>query len=244
MKKIFIIHPDDGTTSFLNRIKNNLVINHKDMINHFNVKPNIFSRDKCLEIISNLPKNSLVIFLGHGKNGSLYGSKGKKYEDRDFTSAEAIDENPDYYYYDDAFINKGNIDVFKDKNIFCLACNSNNKTAKYALEANAISFVGFGDIPTSISEFEEKYKNVSNDLVRFMKTEINFIIKNSLNIGIRNNLTIEELLNYIHFISNQRISDMLVNQKWNKERFILADNIYLFKKEAKIFGDNKSKLYF
>lgn len=244
MKKILIIHPEDNTTSFLNRIKNNLVNNHGNIIHHFNVKPNPYSKNKCLETISKLPKNSFVIFLGHGRSDGLHGSKGKFYDNKDLTSQYLIDENPHEYYYDEAFIDTGNIDVFKHKNIFCLACNSNSKIASYAIEASAISFLGFGDIPTSISEFKDTYKNVSTDLVKMMKTEINYIIKTSLDIAIQKNLSIEGLLDYIKFISNQRISEILVHQKWNKDRYLLCDNIYLLKKEATIFGDKKSKLYF
>lgn len=244
MKKIFIIHPEDSTTSFLNRIKNNLVANHSDIIHHFNVKPNQYSKNKCLETISKLPKNSFVIFLGHGRSDGLHGSKGKLYENKDLTSQYIIDENPDQYYYDHAFIDTENIGVFKDKNIFCLACNSNSKIASYAIEANATSFLGFGDIPTSISEFKDNYKNVSTDLVKMMKTEINYIIKTSLHIAIKKNLSIEGLLDHIKFISNQRISEILVHQKWNKDRYILCDNIYFLKNEATVFGDKKSKLYY
>lgn len=243
MSKILIVHPEDNSTKFLDKIKNNLVNNYSELIHHFNVKPNDSSKAKCIETIMNYPKGSLIIFLGHGKSNCLYGSKGRYYDNKESVSNVAVNENKHFYYYDDKFINESNIDVFKNKNVFCLACNSNGKIANEAIESGANTFLGFGDIPTSTSEFKEKYDTVSNDLVRHMKTEINYIVRRSLNIGIINNLTFEELTNYITFITNQRISDILVHQKKNTDRYILVDNLYFFKSEIKVFGSKKNRLF-
>lgn len=244
MTKILIIHPEDSSTKFLDRIKNHLICNQKEVIHHFNIKPSDYSKSKCIETIQQYPENSFIIFLGHGKSNSLYGSKGKYYENKDAVSKDAIIENPHLYYYDESFINETNIQIFKNKNIFCLACNSNEKIGNLAIEYGANTFLGFGDIPTSVSEFKEKYKSVSNDLVRYMKSEINYIIKKSLYIGIRDNLSFEELNNYITFITNQRISDILINHKKNADRYKLTDNLYLFKSQIKIFGNKKNKLFY
>lgn len=243
MSKILIIHPEDNSTKFLDKIKSDLVKNHSELIHHFNIKPNDSSKLKCIETIQKYPKGSLIIFLGHGKSNCLYGSKGKFYGYKETVSDEAINENNHLYYYDDKFIDESNIEVFKNKNVFCLACNSNGRIGNEAIKTGANTFLGFGDIPTSIFEFEEKYKYVSNDLVRYMKSEINYIVKKSLNISINNCLTFEELHYYITFITNQRISEILVNQKKNKERYRLTDNLYLFKNQIKIFGNKKNKLF-
>ena len=197
------------------------------------------------KLLINIEKFKFVIFFGHGKSDILCGSKGKYYDNLGFNNEVLFLENPRDYYYKETFIDKSNINIFKNKNIFCLSCNSNEKIANYAIDAGANSFIGFGNIPTSIEEFIDlKYENVSSDLVRNMKTEINYIIKTSLNLAIKNNSTIEQLGNNIIFFSNQRIADILVNQKKYKDRFILTDNIYLFKKEMKIFGNKNSKLFY
>ena len=243
MSKILIIHPEDSSTKFLNKIKNNLLYKHNELTHHFNIKPKESSKIKCIETIQQYPKDSLIIFLGHGKSNSLYGSKGKYYDNKESISNDAINENPHLYYYDENFIDENNIEVFKNKNVFCLSCNSNGKIGNLAIESGAKTFLGFGDIPTSISEFKEKYDYVSNDLVRYMKSEINYIIKRSLNICIHKNLTFEELNNYIVFITNQRISEILINQKKNAERCKLTNNLYFFKSQIKIFGDKNNKLF-
>lgn len=244
MKNIIIIHPDDKSTSFLNRIKSNLKNEYEHIIHFYNVKPNNLSHQNCIKLLQNSNSYKFVIFFGHGKSDNLCGSKGKFYDNSGFHNEVLSLENPQDYFYKEDFIDISNISLFKDKNIFSLSCNSNEKIAIDAINAGANSFIGFGNIPTSIDEFKKiDCESSSKDLVRNMKTEINYIIKTSLNLAIKNNSTIENLANYINFISNQRISDILVNQKKYKERLILAENIYLFKKEMKVFGNKKSNLF-
>lgn len=241
-KPILIIHPNDKTTSFLDKIKNYLIEKFEEQVHHFNIYPNEKSHQSCLERISVHPENGIIIFLGHGRTDKLYGSKGDLFSNSEFVSEEAKYENPDTYYYNDNFIHEGNIDVFARKKVFCLACNSNSKIANFAIDKGAKSFLGFGDIPTSLSEFEDKEEKVTNNLVVKMKTELNYIIKTSLALSIEKRLTFEGLLNYIQFISSQRLTDVLTNQKSFKERKLLADYLYYLKKEALVIGDRKVKL--
>lgn len=239
-KPILIIHPNDTTTIFLNRIKHHLTNNFGELTHHFNIYPNELSHQSCLEKIRQMPNNGLIIFLGHGRSDKLYGAKGKKYNA--FVSPDSIQENPDEYYYNEDFINTENVSVFEGKKIFCLACNSNSKIAQTAVLKGAKSFLGFGDIPTSYGEFKEKGIEASTDLVIKLKSELNYIIKKSLFIGIDKDLSFEELLNVIKLITNQRLTDILINQKKFKERYILADYLYFFKKEAIVVGQKKLKL--
>lgn len=241
-KPILIVHPNDKTTKFLDKIKNHLIEMFGEQVHHFNIYPNEQSHQTCLERISVHPENGLIIFLGHGRTDKLYGSKGDLFGNAEFVSQEAKDENPDDYYGNDNFINESNAVVFKNKKVFCLACNSNDKIATFSVDSGAKSFFGFGDIPTSLSEFEDKEEKVTNDLVVRMKTELNYIIKISLSMSIERGLTFEDLLNHIQFITNQRLTDVLVNQKNFRERQKLADYLYYLKKEASIIGERKLKL--
>lgn len=241
-RPILIVHPNDKTTSFLNKIKNHIVSSFKEQVHHYNVYPNEDSHNNCLNRISNHPKEGLIIFLGHGRTDRLYGSKGNLFGEIDFASSDAIDENPELFYYNDNFINESNINVFEGKKVFCLACNSNNRIAQFAIENGATSFLGFGDIPTSKNEFEEKKEIVSKNFIKRMKAELNYIVKTCLAIGLRKGLTFEELLNYIQFLTNQRLANIIMNEKHFKERYLLADYLYYFKKEAVVLGAKKSKL--
>ena len=242
MKKVLIIHPEDHTTKFLNRVKNHIIGEFSEKVQHYNIKLNNSSHKKCLEVIRNHPNNNFVVFLGHGKSDSICGSKGRL-SDVMGVNETLLDENCGDYYKKEIFIDKHAAGVFKEKNVFCLSCRSNESFATSVIDAGANSFIGFGNIPTSYGEFKEAgYSDVSNDLVRYFKTEINYIVKRSLYKAIEGNITVEELLHYIKFISNQRIVDILI-RKDIKDRYVIADNIFNFKNEMKGFGNQKSKIY-
>ncbi len=150
-KRILIIHPHDKTTQFLESINNNLQPEFSNDIQYFRIETNDNSHKQCLERIKEHPSNGIIIFLGHGRSDALYGSKGDEYSPS--LEWEEIAAFPDLYYFNESFISKSNADVFYEKKVFCLACNSNNKIAEYAIDKGAISFLGFGDIPTSSEEF-------------------------------------------------------------------------------------------
>lgn len=242
-KQILIIHPNDKTTSFLDKIKSHLIQKFEDKIHHFNIYSNDESHSQCIDRIKSNPNDGLIIFFGHGRTTKLYGAKGDLYDNLDFVSTDAVAEQPDKYYYNDDFINQDNVDVFSGKKVFCLACNSNDKIASYAIEKGAISFLGFGDIPTSMPEFKENgLENISNDIVILMKTELNYIIKRSLEIGIKKNYTFTQLKDIINFITNQRIVYYLRTDKSSKVRHILTDYLYQLKSNIKILGNSHLRL--
>ena len=55
-KQILIVHPNDKTTSFLNKIKSHLIQRFEDNIHHFNIYPNDESHKQCIEKIKSNPK--------------------------------------------------------------------------------------------------------------------------------------------------------------------------------------------
>lgn len=240
-RKILVVHPYDKTTVFLDRVKNHIINSFKDDVHHFNIQPNDQSHAECLEKISKHPENGVIIFLGHGRSDTLYGSKGDKYE-------TLFNDDPELktsyeYYYNDNFINIETTGVFYGKKVFCLACNSNGKIAESAIENGAKTFLGFGPIPTSKVEFKDDgIIDVSNDLVRAMKTELNFTIKRSIEYSITHSFNFEQLKNILHFLINQRITEYLITKKKFKDRYLLADYLYQLKKGIIIYGDKKNKL--
>lgn len=244
-KPILIIHPKDQTTKFLDKIKNHIVNNFGESVHHFNIQFSDSSHTQCLEKIEKHKENGLIIFLGHGRSDSLYGSKAPHYGN-EFISPDAIFEFPEKYYGKDIFIDSSNIEVFKGKNVFCLACNSNGAIAKQAIENGTKCFLGFGDIPSSNEELKKQGETglgtSLSEITKELKTEINYIVKKSLEISIRESYSFEQLKEIIRFITNQRIADLLVNKKHIKTRNKLVDYLYLFKSDIKIFGDKKQKV--
>lgn len=237
VNKILIIHPYDKTTLFLNELKNHLANKFEDIITIINVETNESSHIKCLETINAFPEDGLIIFLGHGRSDSLAGSKGDWFTPN--AGLEEIANEPDLFYFKETFIGKNNISVFKDKKVFCLSCRSAEKVADYSAQNGVKCFLGFGNIPTSEFEFIEE---VTVDVVKAMQIELNYIIKTSLSICIEKELTFENLIEHIRFITNQRITNILVNQKDFDERYLLVDYLYYLKKEAKTIGFSKLKL--
>ena len=244
-KKILIVHPYDKSTSFLDRIKSHLQSKFSDDCHYFNIKPQFASHKQCLLEINNFSGKGLILFMGHGKSNCLYGAKGDYYGTLENELVK--EEDPEKYFYEDNFINDQNINIFKGKKVISLSCNSNGQIGRKAIEFGAKAFLGFGDLPTSVGELEDKGETSKTGISlstveQAIKTEINYIIKKSIEIGIVNKYSFVELVNLIHFISNQRISDYLVNQKKISERKLIANYIYDFKKEIKIYGNKNEKL--
>jgi len=183
--------------------------------------------------------------MGHGKSNCLYGAKGDYYGTLENELVKS--EEPDKYFYEDNFINDQNIQVFRGKKIISLSCNSNSQLGRNSVENGAKVFLGFGDLPTSTAELkeqgEESKSGVSlSKIEQALKTEINDIVKKSIGIGIKRNCTFSEIVDLIHFVTNQKISHYLVNQKKISERKLIANYLYTFKREIKVFGNGKEKL--
>ncbi len=239
-KKVLIIHPYDKSTSFLERIKNHLKVEFEESVHYFNIKPNKASHSQCLETIKDFSENGLLLFMGHGKSNCLYGAKGDYYGTLENDLLKA--EEPDKYFYEDNFINQQNAKIFSGKKIISLSCKSNGQIGRFSFENGAKVFLGFGDLPTSIEELkeqgEESKSGVSlSKIEQALKTEINDIIKKSVGIGIKKNYTFSELVDLICFMTNQKISRYLVNQKKVSERKLIANYLYSFKKDIKIYGN-------
>nr|WP_321411881.1 hypothetical protein [uncultured Allomuricauda sp.] len=244
-KKILIIHPYDKSTSFLERIKNYLQAEFQETVHYFNVKPNKASHTQCLKTMKDFSEKGLLLFMGHGKSNCLFGAKGDYYGTLENDLVKA--EEPDKYFYEDNFINEQNVGVLNGKKIISLSCNSNGQLGRYSIENGAKVFLGFGDLPTSIKELkeqgEESKSGVSlGKIEQALKTEINDIVKKSVAIGIIKGYSFKELLELIYFITNQKISNYLVNQKKVNERKLVANYLYTFKKEIKIYGNGNEKL--
>ena len=237
--QIFVIHPYDKTTTSLKEISDFLHEKLGDVVDYYEISANDYSHRDCLEKLESKDENNLIIFMGHGRSDSLYGARGDNFEAADFISIEAIDENPNLYYKNESFICSETTTIFNNKKVFCLSCRSNEHIATTAISNEAISFLGFGEIPSSFEEIQNVDKTILEDISEIVNKEIIYIIKKSLMFSIVNNYNFEQLCNLIKFVSQQRISDYLVNQKTNHNRYNIANILYNFKSNVKVFGDRK-----
>lgn len=238
--QIFIIHPYDTTTVSLRRVTRYLKRKFPDQVYSYEIEPNEKSHLWCIELIKSHSNEGLIIFMGHGRSDGLYGAKGK-YADKLFCEDAFLDD-PDKIYNHHLFITSKNAHIFKDKKLFCLACNSNT-FGSLLINAGCKSYIGFGDLPSSVDEFIDVNKTPINyHLVADYKGTLNYIIKICIEKAIMKSYTFKELYYLIRFALNQNIANYLIDNKTNRHRHIITDALYYTKKDIAVLGDSHSKI--
>lgn len=226
---ILVVHPLDPSTKALMRVGNFINDSFPDDVHIFNVHPNEESRFVCYETIQKCTPEDIILFLGHGSSFALYGSKGKMYDRADFISYDVQKEHPEWYYYNEHFIDKGNWEILKDKRLICVSCMSNVFGKSLFDQGIVRSIIGFGNIPSSIGEFMEIGINANSHLIAWMKGEINWIVKRSIVYSYTMNYSFSMTGDLMKFIIQQRIA-MHLHSK-NRFRFILANQLATIKEE-------------
>jgi hypothetical protein len=210
-------------------------------VRYLHVKPNESSHASCLDRISTLPDEALVVFLGHGRSDSLQGGVADACYSA-FSAAEK-EADPEKYFHKSSFINFSNIEIFSNKKIICLSCNSNGPIAEAALAAGALAFMGFGHIPTSVTEFEALNVKGSATLTSEMKSNLTDIVKRSLGYAYANDMTFEDLGYLIEFAAQQRIVNSLRTNGGLRKKDVLATHLYNLKNDLAIKGNRSLKVF-
>lgn len=226
---ILVVHPLDPSTKALKRVGNFIKSSFPHEVHVFNIHPNDGSRFSCYEAIRKCTTNDIILFLGHGSSFALYGSKGKMYDKSDFVSYDAQKECPELYYYNESFISKANWDLLKDKRLICVSCMSNAFGKSLFGKGIVDSFIGFGNLPTSKGEFNEMGITANSHLIAWMKGEINWIIKHSIEYSYFMNYSFSMTGDLIKFVIQQRIATHLHSK--NRFRFIIANQLAMIKEE-------------
>lgn len=241
MTKIFGIYPTDKqeSTAFLNRINSYLCREIGNIWHCYKTKYTDADHASCIQKAIN-SNAKLILFMGHGRSDCLFGSCNKN--SQDFMERDALIEVPEFYR-NEYFIHPDNIGIFKDRIFFCFSCFSNrNNTrslARNAISKGAISFIGFGDIPTDyISSVNFPIKAIA-----VYKGIISKVIKHSLCLAIRKNYTVEELVALIKILITKEIQIMLLSSFKNRHKEIIIKNLFLFKQDIMIFGNRYERLY-
>jgi hypothetical protein len=205
---LLIVHALDETTKFLLPFKNEFLEFYWEIkADHSNIQD-------TLNKISQKPKNSVIVFLGHGHSTGLYAPNDR----------------------DNIFIDKdkGN-ELFINKNILLLSCNSNQFIKKLNTYRHII---GFGDILSSMeevrirSEYEANICISNEDIKWFYNTYIQSIIK-TLRHLLKGQIEFTEVAKYIEFYINKEINR------------ILRDKTIINRKErAKLLFEFKNEMFF
>lgn len=207
---LLIVHALDETTKFLLPFKNEFLEFYWEIkANHSNIQD-------TLNKISQKPKNSVIVFLGHGHSNGLYAPNDR----------------------DNIIINKdiGN-KLFINKNVLLLSCNSNQFIEKLKTYKHII---GFGNILSSMKEvnieadFTGNIRDIDDkDIEWFNNTYILSIIK-SLKHLLKGQIEFSEVAKYIEFYINKEINRILrdktiINRKERARLLFEFKNDMIFK---------------
>ena len=95
----------------------------------------------------------------------------------------------------DKFLHPDNLNVFKGKVVFCMSCNS-NELAQRCLDAGALAFVGFDDIP--LSRFNAEGNHAGSQAVdKHLRVLIVGAIGSALERFVTEVCTLDEAVDYL-----------------------------------------------
>lgn len=225
MGKALIIFPEDQTTDFLIEIIEHLTAYcSQDKFEMLRIAPSDKAHDDCLAYLSK-SDHKTIIFLGHGGSYYLAGARNNEYRKDKFVTTK---EKP----------------LFKNKNLFLLACRS----AEFLYNIKDISInvcIGFGDLPTEIDEIigareqaADSYPGISSLEITKFRTILVEVIKFSLEECFNKGLTFEELYYRIRLRINKKIPEIILEERTNGNR-ALVNFLYQVKNEIEIEGNKK-----
>jgi hypothetical protein len=220
----------DSTTAFLNELIKSLEKAFPQKVECFKITSSIKAHKLCLvEVAKKAPEN-LILYLGHGSNDKLSGA------------SETINSSQTFKdFKKKGFINKDNIDIFSNRKVICLSCNSNDKLGEYAFRSGCQSFVGFGAIETDyVDSLTCDYNTV--DLFNQVHSKI---LADAIIYSIQHQFNFDQFEKVLKMMTNQAIfTKSHRNHTYAGEQhdYWIDENLYKLKDEVKIFGNRETLL--
>ncbi|QQT24501.1 hypothetical protein [Sphingobacterium spiritivorum] len=209
-KAIKCIRPKDSSTDFLDPI------GHIFGENYILIEPADSYHDGTLDLLKQLEKTSLIVFLGHGTSSSLHSARSEGYEQKDF-------------------ITKEHNQYFANHNVLFLACRSSD----FILKLNGYrSIIGFGNIISSRAEISQeaeytgKFRQLEDEEISLFNESYVFAIKNALDLLFAGKLQFRQLSKYISFFLNKAINKVL-RDKSLKNRIELSRLLFELRNDMK-----------
>jgi len=164
IKKLLVVHPQDPTTAFLNKI---VTYFEKalppEQLTIKIIEPNKKSHDDCIELLKEGDFDNML-FMGHGSSTSIQGASNDSYKHAQLLSAN-------------------DLHILGGKNLIFLSCNSNDLFRK----AKSKSYIGFGDMPTDWNEIlaareyeKDIYKGFTEETLEIYRSYLTKIIAKPL----------------------------------------------------------------
>lgn len=219
MNRIHIIHPLDTSTSFLEEISFFLKKSFPDHVNILRLNKGAKAKNECLDFINDQNEDSNFFFFGHGASYCLYG----------------VPETSSTF---DILINKNNLSIFDNKNLYCLSCESSDFLKKERKNNHLKSCIGYGYIPSEYDEIIAIREGDANFLTGISEEDIKIFLsylisihKHSIKDFISQNLSFYELYNLIRLRINKSISSIILKDKQGYNRQAVSE-LYKLKNES------------
>lgn len=211
---IVIVYPLDDSIEFLQPILNGL---KRLFPNAVILRPQPGTYGSAIS-----DETELVIFLGHGTPSQLYGSLNDSGEKS-------------------VFLNVTNGSLLLDGvDIILFACNSDDYFRKIKRNAEIDCYVTFGDMPTDWEHIRHNRDQDANFLKDFEDEHLEYykaVIVESVVEGFKNGVRTNSIIGIpkrISLIVNQKINDVILEQKWSKpQKLQMMELLNDFKKEIR-----------
>ena len=172
--------------------------------------------DKNIELMKVTPDNSTLVFLGHGHSSGLYSPESNNFAKKIIIDVKLGDE------------------IFKNKDIILLSCNSNQYIRKIK-KFNKI--IGFGNILSSMTEVSIEaeystgnYRNINDVDIDFFNRTYTEAIIHVLKELMEDKITFEDIPKSIEFYINIEINKTLLNKSL-KNRIEISQLLFEFRNE-------------
>lgn len=225
---IYSIHPADKDLNFLTKVNEELQKVFKNSFKYLRLEANHKSHEECISVLKK-EENVLLLFFCHALDKTIRGCKiehsSSSLSHKDFNYGPLISPT-------------NNIELFKAKLVFCLACNS-RELGSYAIESGAHVYIGFGDIPFYLTD------NFKEDKIgAAVKNELSKIVFNSLRFAIENDYSFNQLSNHLMLLFDRRIFQLLMDKTSGTAiRKEVAKVLSRIKNGITMFGNGNLKVF-
>ena len=236
--RILCVYPIDGNIAFLRKLSRTLRSTFGPVLTDLKLSNNYGSHQKALNEIKASTENDLICLFCHGRSTGLLGCSYK---------ANHPDDSRNRFVYSEKygnFLDVNHSNLFINKKIFCLACDS-AIWGKRIIDAGAKVFLGFSNVNFDTRLFLEK--NVQRQSVeRIVKFELRKAVFYALNQAVEKSLTFSQL-SYLLKICLDKSSDALIRnyrgEKGYKFYLAAAECLQEIKFGVKIFGDGNVPVF-
>lgn len=214
---VHVIYPKDSSTEFLLEIPKAIIgAVGTEKINLIMIEASIDSYNQGKDSIQSIEEKDIVLFMGHGQYDMLFGA-----------------ESPTFPK--EPFIKKTEIRLFENKYLFSLSCYSNELLRTTFSYSKILSSVGFGSLPTEMIEVESnkrlKDQGVNIRIIESYKQILVELVSKSFIYLISSECDFLKMTNYFLLLLNKKISEVILNDKKDKDFRILADLLFQMRSE-------------